>query len=192
MLEKNHENTALEHIQAWLREPGTEELSAKEIEIYDRLDFCYDQLKIDRPVVVARKLMKKYGYTDRSAYYDIQRCQKLFNPINRRDLEWIRNFIVDDAILQIQVAREKFDQRAWNRARADLIKMYAIDKKDKAAIDPEMLGRNNYYITINYGAKAKKINMDELHKLPVNKRVELTSFLFQDVEIEDAKVIMES
>ena len=189
---KNNENTALEHIQAWLREPGTMELSEKETEIYDRLDYCYDQLKIDRPVVVARKLMQKYGYTDRTAYADIQRCQKLFNPINRRDLEWIRNFIVDDAILQIQVAREKFDQKAWQRARADLLKMYEIDKRDKAVIDPDMLGRNNYFITINFGSEAKKIDMNELHKLPVDKRIKLTEFLFQDVDIEDAKIIMES
>ncbi len=186
------EGQVLENIKAWLNDPDTNELSEKDKEILERLDFAYDQLKIDPPKIVARKMAAKFGYSVRNAQYDIQKCKILFNPINRRDVEWIRNFIIEDAILQIKAAREKLDMRAWNNARSQLLKLYIAEQKDKAEIDPEMLGNNKYYITVNFGNAAKKIDMNKLHELPEDKRLKLTEFLYSDINIEDAKEIMNS
>lgn len=186
------DNITFDRIRAWLNNPENGELSAKDREIYDRWDFTYDQLKIEKPAAVINRLMAKFDVSKAQAYRDIRSCQRLLNPVNRRDLDWIRNFIVDDAILQIKVARDRLDSKAWQKARADLIKIYAIEKDERAGIDPELLGRNEYFIAINFGDKVEKVNLGELHKLPVNKRTELTEFLFQDIEIEDAKFILES
>jgi len=186
------EDITIDRLRAWLNDPGTEELSPKDREIYNRWDYAYDQLKIETPSSVINRLVSKFSISKAQAYRDLQHCQKLLNPINRHDLDWIRNFIIEDALLQIEVARENVDHKTWQKARADLIRIYMIEKGDKAAIDPELLGRNEYFITINFGDNVEKINMNELHKLPVNKRVELTNFLFNDIDIEDAKFIIES
>ncbi|MDF1546410.1 MAG: hypothetical protein P1P88_01220 [Bacteroidales bacterium] len=186
------ENITLDRIRAWLNDPDSSELSETDRAIYDRWDFAYDQLKIEKPAAVINRLMVKFDISKAQAYVDIRNCQRLLNPINRRDSDWLRNFIVDDAILQIKVARERVDSRAWQKARADLIRIYAIEKDDNKGIDPELLGGNEYFITINFGDHIEKINMNELHKMPLNKRIEKTEFLFQDIDEEDAKFILES
>jgi len=189
---KKAEDITLDRIRAWLNEPGAPELSETDRKIYDRLDFCYDQLKIEKPSSVIRRLIKKFEISQAQAYKDLTNCQKLLNPINRRELEWIRNFIVDDAILQMKVAKDRVDMKAWEKARGDLIRIYAIEKEDKTGIDPELLGNNQYFVAINFGEKAEMIDLNKLHKLPVEKRVKLSEFLYHDIEIEDAKFIMES
>lgn len=186
------DHLTLDRIRAWLNEPGSQELSDIDRAIYDRWDYAYDQLKIEKPSAVVNRLIGKFDISKAQAYVDIKNCQTLLNPINRRDLDWIRNFIVEDAMLQIKVAKQRFDLKAWEKARTDLLRIYAIEKEDKAGIDPELLGRNEYYVTINFGNNAEKINLNEIHKLPTNKRVQLTEFLYNDIEAEDAKFILES
>lgn len=186
------EDITLDRIRAWLNDPEAGELNATDRAIYDRWDFAYDQLKIEKPAAVVNRMIKRFEICKAQAYRDIQNCQKLLNPINRHDLDWVRNFIIEDALLQIKVARDRVDSRAWQKARADLIRMYAIEKEDNKGIDPELLGNNEYYITINFGDKLEKINLNELHKMPVNKRVDKTEFLFRDIDVDDAKFILGS
>lgn len=189
---KKAEDLTFDRIRAWLNDPEAGELNNLDREIYDRWDFAYDQLKIERPSAVATRIMKKYNVCRAQAYRDIQNCQKLLNPINRHDLEWIRNYIIENAMLQMKVAMENVDHRNWQKARADLLRIYALERSEKQGIDPGLLGRNEYFITINFGDKLEKINMNELHKMPVNKKLELTEYLFNDISTEDAKFILES
>jgi len=186
------ENITFEKIRGWLNDSNAPALSELEKAIYERLDYAYDQLKIEPPSSVVSRLMRKFDISKNQAYRDIRDAQKLLNPINRQDLEWIRNFIIDDALLHIKVARERIDNRSWQKARADLIRIYAIEKSEKATIDPEMLGRNEYFVTINFGSHAEKINLNKLHELPDNRRIQLTDFLFADAQIEDVEFIMNS
>lgn len=186
------EDITLDRIRAWLNDPESGELSDKDREIYNRWDYAYDQLKTEKPAAVVNRLIAKFGVSRPQAYRDIKSCQRLLNPVNRRDVDWLRNFIVDDAILQIKVARDSLDTKAWQKARADLIKIYAIEKDEKAGLDPELLGRNEYFVAINFGDKIEKINLGELHKMPANKRQELTEFLFNDIDEKGAEFILES
>jgi len=186
------EHITIDRIRSWLNDPQSEELSEIDKAIYDRWDYCYDQLKIEKPSAVVNRLMQKFGIKKTAAYKDISDCQRLLNPINRRDLEWIRNYIVEDALFAIKLAKESLDMKAWEKARADLIKIYAIEKSDIAGIDPELLGNNQYYTMININNKTEVIDMGQIYKLPVEKRKELTDFLFKDIDIEDAKQIMET
>ena len=186
------EDITLDRVRSWLNDPESEELSETDKKIYDRWDFCYDQLKIEKPAAVVNRLMQKYGVSKSQAYKDIADAQRLLNPINRRDLEWIRNFIVDDAILQMKVAKEALDFKAWEKARADLIKIYAIEKSDIAGIDPALLGNNNYYTMININNKTEVIDMSQIYKLPAEKRNQLTEFLFKDIDVQDAEEMMKS
>jgi len=186
------EDITLDRVRSWLNDPESEELSETDKKIYDRWDFCYDQLKIEKPAAVVNRLMQKFGVSKSQAYKDIADSQRLLNPINRRDLEWIRNFIVDDAILQMKVAKEALDFKAWEKARGDLIKIYAIEKSDIAGIDPALLGNNNYYTMININNKTEIIDMSQIYKLPAERRSQLTEFLFKDIDVQDAEKMMKS
>jgi len=188
------EEVTFDKIRAWVNNKDAPELSEAEKRILDRWDYVYDQLKIEKQSAVVNRLMKKYNIKISQAYYDIRNAQKLFNPINRRETDWLRNFIVEDALLQIKAARETNDAKAWQKARLDLIKVYALDKADKDGIDPELLGRNNYYVLINVDNTVQKVDMNKVHELPVDKRLELTSdLLYKELESEEeVDIIMNS
>ncbi len=181
-------------IRNFVDNPDAPELTGSEKTILERLDFAYDQLKYNTTVAVVNRLMRKYEIKRSQAYIDIRNCKRIFNPIHRRDTEWLRNFIVEDAVKQLNIAQKNRNHKAWQLARKDLITIYGIDKKDDEAIDPTLLGHNNYFININVGDnERKKIDYDMLHKLPVNKRHKLTDFLYPELESEvEAEKIMNS
>ena len=180
-------DVTFDKIRAWVDNPDCDDLSVKDKDILARWDYAYDQLKISKPAQVVNRLIKKFEIKVSQAYLDIRNANKLFNPVNRRSKEWLRNFIVEDAILQMETAKSNLDQRAWQLARQDLIKIYALEKGDEDGIDPSLLGNNNYFIAINIDSKIEKIDYDKLHGMPMERKQELTNFLFP--EIEDADVI---
>lgn len=186
------EQLTFDRIRQWIDNPDSTELSQKDKEIYTRWDFAYDQLKTNKPAAVTNRMVKKFNISESQARKDIRHANQLLNPINRRDSEWIRNYIVEDAMDQIEIARQKQDMKAWQKARMDLIKIYQIDKEDKENIDPDALGQNNYFITIIQGGQARKINIDKLQSLPEDKRIEYTEFLFEEIEDTEAEEIMKS
>lgn len=182
-----------DRIRNWINNPDSDDLSEKDKEIYVRWDYAYDQLKTEKPVIVVQRLMKKFNISQPLAYKDLRECQKLLSPVNRRDTEWIRNFLVEDLILQIKVARESNDKKLWEKANANLIKIYAIEKGEREGIDPETLGNNNYYVVINAGNKIEKIDYNKLTELEPEKKMRLTDFLFPEIESTvEAEKIMKS
>ncbi len=185
-------DVTFDKIRNWINNPDDIGLSESDKRIYTRWDYAYDQLKIEKPSAVVNRLVKKFGISHTLAYWDIRQAQKLFNPVIRRETEWLRDIIVEDALLQMQVAKEMLDSRAWREARQDLIKIYAIDKANVEGIDPKMLGKNNYYILVNINNKVKKLDFNKLNELPVDKRIELTDdFLYKELDSEaEAKDIM--
>ena len=180
-------DVTFDKIRAWVDNPKSEDLSVKDKDILNRWDYAYDQRKITKPAQVVNRLMQKFDIKISQAYLDIRNANKLFNPVNRRSKEWLRNFIVEDAILQMETAKSNLDQRAWQLARMDLIKIYALEKGDEDGIDPSLLGNNNYFIAINIDSKIEKIDYDKLHGMPMERKQELTKFLFP--EVDDAEVI---
>lgn len=193
MPKKRAAQLTFDRIRQWVDNPDAPDLSTKDKEIYTRWDFAYDQLKTNKPAAVVSRLQKKFNISASQARLDIRHATQLLNPINRRESEWIRNYIVEDAIDNIEIARKKQDLKAWQKARQDLIKVYELDKDEQDSIDPEALGQNNYYITIiQNNGEAKKLNVDKLQELPEGKRVEYTNFLFEEIEDQEAEEIMNS
>jgi hypothetical protein len=178
-------------IRAWIDDKDTANLSEDQKLTLKRWEFAYDQLKTQRITVVISRIMKMFAVSHSTARKDVENCQKIFAPTLRLDNDFIRNFIVEDAMLQIQVARESLNHRAWQLARADLIKIIQMSN-DKEDLDPEMLGNNAYYITVNLGDKAKIIDLAELDKAPRDKKIPLNDILFQEVNQDQAKTIMNS
>jgi hypothetical protein len=182
----------LEEIRQWINDPHTTSLSTRQQKVWERLDFAYDQLKIEGQREVLARIQKKFGVSRTQAQRDVAMCQNLLAPVMRLQTDWLRNFIVEDAMLQIKVAREMLDHKAWHQARETLTKIVIAESQREAPIDPKMLGNNQYYAVINIGGNVQKIDLAKLNDMPVEKRQRLTDFLFQDVEEEEAIKIMNS
>jgi len=185
-------DVTFDRIRDWIDNPDAPDLSDKDKEIWSRWDFAYDQLKKEHPPAVVNRLCKKFGLSQSQAYSDIRNAQKLLSPINRRQTDWLRNFIIEDAIQRRDYAIQTGNQKAWAEASSTILKVYALDKNDQEGIDPAMLGHNNYFIAINAGNKVHKIDYDKLHNLSAGERENLTDFLFPDIEDAEVEDIMNS
>jgi len=183
---------SLEKLRAWLNDPNTSHLTEDEKQAWERIDFAYDQLKIETPPHVVNRMMKKFNITRAQASRDLQLCNSLLAPQNRIDLGWLRNFIIDDALLQIKVAQETLDHKAWTSGRNTLEKVYLQELSTQAPIDPELLGGNNYFALINMNGQLQKIDLNKVVEMPQTRREKLTEFIFEDISEDTAKIMLES
>jgi len=180
-------------IRAWLNNSETVELSDNDKKIYERWDYAYDQLKVEKPAAVVQRLKTKFGISTALAYKDLRDCQKLLSPANRRDADWIQNFIIEELMLQIKVGRESLDKTLWQKATENLTKIWQTLKGDTNELDTELLGNNKYFIVIGNKSEVQKIDYDKISELPTEKLVEITDFLFSELESEkEAESIMKS
>jgi len=183
-----------EYIANWVNTPHHPQLNERQQNVFDRMSFAYDQLKLESPTTVVNRIVKKFNVKPSTARMDIQKCQAIFSPQLIRTAEWLENFIIEDAMKQIKVAQELLDMKAWQTARADLIKIYAkkIDRKQK--INPSDLGHNQYYITVNFGNKyIEKLDLLKLHEMPIAQKMKrIANYLYQDKDIQEITEIIES
>jgi len=168
-----------------------DQLLPGEQEVLSRLSFAYDQLKYESAKTTAARLQQKFGISVRQAFYDIQRCKTLFNPIFKADIDWLENFILEDAKCQMVSAKAEGNHSAWMGARTHLLKMYAMLKANDTGFDIDKMGNNNYYVVVASDNKAIKLDLDKVHELPINERVELShSILLREIDAEEAELIM--
>ncbi|MCF8219667.1 MAG: hypothetical protein K9J21_11900 [Bacteroidales bacterium] len=191
--ENKAEDITFNRIREWLNDPNPQNLSDKDREIYERWDFAYDQLKYERPAAVVNRIKKKFGVHENTARSDVKNAQRLFNPTLRIEAEWLEKYIIDDAKLQIQAAREAADFKAWNSARNSLIKMYELLKDKQAKIDPNQLGNNQYVLAVNFGDTYQKIDVNKLFSLQNDDKGRITELLYKPIEnTDEAENIMKS
>ena len=122
-------------------------------------------------------------------------CQRLFAPSMGYDIDFLKNFIITDALQQIKIATTgTINHKAWTEARNTLVKMYTLDKQDGEQISPEMLGHNTYIVTLPDDNKIIKQNLFEMDKLSATRRDEIVSKLFSDdiTEIEASAILSET
>ena len=179
-------------IRQWVDNPDADDLSQKDKDIYERWTFAYDQLVHERTSAVVNRMMRKFDLSKAQAYLDITNCKKLLNPLYRKDTEWLRNFIIDDNILQIKVAKGINDAKAWQKANANLIRMYAIEKADKEGIDPNLLGNNSYYVMLNNGGETRKLDLDKIAQMDPGAKEKMTDYLFEDIDNDKAEFLINS
>jgi hypothetical protein len=185
-------DVTFDRIRAYIDNQDSAPLSVKDKELLDRWDFAYDNLKISSRSAVVSRLMKKYDIAQMTAYKDVLSAERLFGAINRRSPEWLRDFIVEDAVKHLRYATETNNDKARIEARNTLLKVYALDKNDVEGIDPKLLGNNNYFIAVNFGDRVEKINYDKLMEMPTEKKMKMTDFLFQDIDDVECEKIMQS
>lgn len=190
MPRKKTEELTLDRLRAFVN-GDYDKISDKDKKILLRLDFAYDQLKNETRANTVKRIVWKFKVSERQAQVDVKDCLRLFVPINRVDVEWLGNFIIEDAKLQLLGARAEGNHNARIKARAHLMKMFIVAKSEQSEIDPDMLGNNNYYVVVSNGDKMIQFNLDELNSLPLNKKMEITEdILFEEIDEEKAKLMM--
>jgi len=186
-------DSSLDKIKKWVQDPETSRISESDKKIFDRLDFADTQLRRKpRKKEVANLIVAKYGITLRQAYNDIWSAQKLFGSVYPINKDWWRNWLIDDILLLIDSSKATKDLKSWASAQANLIKALALDQKDDPNVDPEILGKHNFYTVININNKTIKLNMQDFQKIPVSYRKKVIDALNIPIDESDAVEIMRS
>jgi len=182
----------IQTIRTFLDNPDSPDLPEKEKKILKPLEYAYDMLKVAPPHAVMERLKKKFGISDSTAKKDITATEELFSPSLRISGEWLERFIIYDSLKLISVCKRKMDLKHWQLATATLTKIYLNKIAKDVQIKPEMLGNNQFFTVINVGDKVMKVDMNQLNKMPVGQRVDLTNDLFKDITEIEAELIMNS
>ena len=190
MTKKSLEDNSYELIKAHILDPGSSPLSPEK------------QLQLDRIIDASKILEKnplqkhavalyraKYPDVGRTqAYEDIRLAVRLFNTLHTFDFDFWHSWIINDIVKNIERCRNLGTAKAFQviaSEHANLIK--AIGDKPEEIADPRRNEKHAFYILVQNNNTQVKLDINDLHKLPVNTLQELNRALFAGKEITDVE-----
>jgi len=133
-------------------------------------------------------LRAKYPDTGRTqAYEDIRLAVKLFNTLHTFDFDFWHSWLINDIVKNIERCRNLGTAKAFGviaSEHANLIK--ALGDKPEEIVDPKRNEKHAFYILVQNNNTQVKLDINDLHKLPVNTLQELNRALFAK-EINDTE-----
>lgn len=196
------EDADFDKIKAWALNPEASDLPARHKDIFERLDFA-DNLLRKYPVTkhVAELMQKKFAIKKSQAYKDIVWAKRLFNSTTRVDKEWWKQWIIEDIVTMMAIAKGRKagmdengrpveavdpDLKAWSMGHGNLIKILRLDQEELNLPDPEVLQQHNFYTIIQIGSQTIKMELTDFHKIPIADRRKLIQELDQPISEEIA------
>lgn len=190
MTKKSLEDNSYELIKAHILDPGSSPLSPEK------------QLQLERIIDASKILEKnplqkqavalyraKYPDVGRTqAYEDIRIAVRLFNTLHTFDFDFWHSWLINDIVKNIERCRNLRTAKAFQviaSEHANLIK--AIGDKPEEIVDPKRNEKHAFYILVQNNNTQVKLDINNLHKLPVNTLQELNRALFAGKEITDVE-----
>ena len=188
--------TTHDKIIAYCLDPENNPLNDEQKKILERWNTADDLLRHYPTTKKAARLMKfKFPELSQSQIYrDIADAKRIFNQTDPVDKEFIRRWVVNDCFRLIDIAKKQGSAgfKAWNMARAQLIKAAQLDMKEDMQLDPSIMEQHNFFTVINLGGQAMKIDLSQFLKMPVSTRKKLTDALQAPIDDQQVIEIMES
>ncbi len=189
-MKKSLEDNSYELIKAHILDPGSSPLSPEK------------QLQLERIIDASKILEKnplqkqavalyraKYPDVGRTqAYEDIRIAVRLFNTLHTFDFDFWHSWLINDIVKNIERCRNLRTAKAFQviaSEHANLIK--AIGDKPEEIVDPRRNEKHAFYILVQNNNTQVKLDINNLHKLPVNTLQELNRALFAGKEITDVE-----
>ena len=169
-----------------------ERLSAKQQEIFDRLDYADNLLRsaiVRTEGAVARQMVAKYKphyptYNIRTAYRDIDNAKTIHKSISRLDKDYERIRLISQCDWSLQKAQADGNLREFNAALSIKMKLTGADKIDGDAIPWDKLVSPAFYMQFNVaGQNTPMLDINEVMKLKGTLKNQILE------SVEDAEVI---
>lgn len=195
MRTKALEDHKYEKIKAHVLDPNNSPL---EPEHQVQLDRIMSMAKLlDRyPIqknAVAIHLQKYKDIKLRQAYEDCRMAMRLFNTIHTFDYDFWHQWLINDIIRNMEYCRKlKDDPKALRvLAMEHLNLIRALGERPADKLDPKIYESNTFIIPIQINNQTHTFDLMKFLKLPEEMRQKVASALVTDINIEDAKEIME-
>ncbi len=176
-------------IYDWVMNRDSVYISDKDKEIFDRLDFCDNQLrKYSKQRDVESMMRVKYpNISITQIKNDIACTKRLFSVINTFNKDYEKLFLLEDIKDTMIQARKKGDLNARTKAQKNYSQVLGLDKDD---IDESKLENHQYVLTIATKESVLKINLLEIGQLPFTSKKRISDSLESDMSVDDAYLIL--
>ena len=121
-----------------------------------------------------------------TAYTDLTLARKLFNNYQDFDYDFWLSWTLGDITANIEKCRSSglsSDRKIIAMEHANLGRI--LGKRPDEPVDPLRNEKHSFYIMVNIKNKNVKLDLNTLHKLPLNTVQDLTRALLSDDEIDD-------
>lgn len=124
--------------------------------------------------------------SERTAYNDLSLARKLFNNWQDFDYDFWLSWTLGDITSNIEKCRNSglsSDRKIIAMEHANLGRI--LGKRPAEPVDPQRNEKHSFYIMVNIKNKNVKLDLNTLHKLPLNTVQDLTRALLSDDEIDE-------
>ncbi len=130
-----------------------------------------------------------------TAWKDFHLAGRVFNSYQDFDFEFWLSWLLADITKNIDKCKSSnssADRKIIAREHANLVRL--LGKRPEEPVDPHRNEKHNFYILVNLAKEKIILDLETLHKLPVNTIYDLTRALLREGEIneQEAAEIMNS
>ncbi|MFZ4412674.1 MAG: hypothetical protein ACOYOV_06290 [Bacteroidales bacterium] len=174
----------------WVMNDNSTYLPEKEKEIFDRWDFCDNQLRRfshNREV----ELMMRQKFPNISIAQirrDIENTKRFFSSITTVNKKYETAFLIEDIKDTLIKAKNTNNLLARIKAQQNYYMVLGLGKED--AIDLSLLEKHDYFAVIATDSAAGKIDLLELQKYSVSNRKNISDLLESEITDVDAFKIL--
>ncbi len=190
MSKKSLEDQDYHVIKSAILDPDNTLLSEKQQALLER--YLSAAKTLNRyPVISNAVKIHRALYPDISqalAYRDVQVARRMFNSLHSFDWDFWQNWLINDIVKQIDMARTKQDLKAWNAGHMALIK--AIGNRPETVTDPKLVEKHTFIIQMNRNQKTVNVNLDKVGQIPKDVLVDLADAEYQEIDESQADEIM--
>ncbi|MFZ4413673.1 MAG: hypothetical protein ACOYOV_11355 [Bacteroidales bacterium] len=181
---------AYARIYEWVMNRDTVFIEDKDFKIFERWDFCDNQLrKYGKQRDVEALMRAKFPNISMvQIKRDIENTKRLFSSIATINKGYEKLFLIEDIKETILTAKACNDLNARTKAQKNLFLVLGLDKDDE--IDLSKLESHEYYITIASRDAMLKIDLLNLQKLAISNKKSISDFLESEITEADAFQIL--
>lgn len=183
-------DSAYARIFDWVMNRESKFISPQDKDMYDRWDFCDNQLrKYGKLREVENMMRAKFPNISLSQIKrDIENTKRLFTSIATINKEYEKLFLLEDIKETILEAKNKGDLQARAKAQRNYYLALGLHKDDE--IDLSKLENHEYYLTIGTKDSILKIDLMNIQEMPVTARKRLSDIIDSEITEADAYQIL--
>ncbi len=174
----------------WVMDDNTSFISEKDKEIFDRWDYCDNQLrKFSHSRDVEMMMRQKYpNISVTQIRRDIENTRRFFSSIATVNKKYEAAFLIEDIKDTLIKAKNTNNLMARIKAQQNYYMVLGLGKED--TIDISLLEKHDYFAVIATDSAAGKIDLLELQKYSVSNRKNISDLLESEITDVDAFKIL--
>ena len=177
-------------ILKWVMVDNTSFITEKDKEIFDRWDYCDNQLRrFSHQKDVEKMMQLKFpNISISSIRRDIENTKRFFSSVATVNKNYETAFLIEDIKDTLIKAKSTNNLMARIKAQQNYYMVLGIGKDDD--IDLSLLEKHDYFAVIATEAAAAKVDLLDMQKYSVTNRKNLSDLLESEITDVDAYKIL--